>query len=199
MTSPQPGAELQPNPDQVNEFHRYSDLDNSPEAGHHTLGIDPNQAASGDHDHDGRNSAFLSPNSHSHVPESSEFLLVSTLTAQSFGAAFTTIKFETVNVDEGNWNATDNHYVVPVDGLYYCRVSCRMTENSTVTFAIGVFTSNADGHHSHWQKCTGVRTTGFAETVHRVTAGQRLRAYIYSDAALGISSGELKIYRVRSF
>lgn len=69
MTSPygtkkeeeaQPGAALAPNPDQVNEFHRYDDSDNSPESHHHTLGVDPNQASPGDHNHDGRNSFLIS-------------------------------------------------------------------------------------------------------------------------------------------
>lgn len=64
MTQPQdsnqqPGAALAPNPDAVNEFHRYSDVDNSPDSHHHTIGIDPNQASPGDHNHDGRNSKSL--------------------------------------------------------------------------------------------------------------------------------------------
>lgn len=67
MTSPygqppedQPaGKPLAPNPEEVNEFHRYDDLDNAPESHHHTLGIDPNQASPGDHNHDGRNSKLL--------------------------------------------------------------------------------------------------------------------------------------------
>lgn len=80
MTSPndpnvQPGASLAPNPDAVNEFHRYSDVDNSPDSHHHTLGIDPNQGAAGDHDHDGRNSKLLASTSHTHsqVPSSIQF------------------------------------------------------------------------------------------------------------------------------
>lgn len=56
----QPGANLMPNPDQVNEFHRYSDQDTSPEAQHHSLGNDPNQASPGNHNHDGRNSELVS-------------------------------------------------------------------------------------------------------------------------------------------
>ena len=66
-SEPNPGAELQPNPDQVNEFHRYADTDNSPESTHHTLGNDPNQSSPGDHDHDGRNSKLLSSTSHAHT------------------------------------------------------------------------------------------------------------------------------------
>lgn len=53
-------AVLAPNPAEVNEFHRYSDYDNSPESQHHTLGLDDNQASSGGHNHDGRNSKLLS-------------------------------------------------------------------------------------------------------------------------------------------
>lgn len=55
----QPGANLMPNPDQVNEFHRYSDQDTSPEAQHHSLGVDPNQASPGNHTHDGKNSPLI--------------------------------------------------------------------------------------------------------------------------------------------
>ncbi len=67
MTSPgsnqeevvNPGASLTPNPDEVNEFHRYSDQDSVPEAQHHTLGQEPNQAAAGNHAHNGRDSKVL--------------------------------------------------------------------------------------------------------------------------------------------
>lgn len=53
------GKNLQPNPDEVNDFHRYSDVDVSPESQHHTLGMDPNQASQGDHTHNGRDSKAL--------------------------------------------------------------------------------------------------------------------------------------------
>lgn len=38
---------------EVNDFHKHSDNDNSRLAQHHTLGPGPNQAASGNHIHDG--------------------------------------------------------------------------------------------------------------------------------------------------
>jgi hypothetical protein len=41
---------------QVNDFHANSDVDKSTLSQHHTLGTLPNQAAAGDHSHDGRNS-----------------------------------------------------------------------------------------------------------------------------------------------
>jgi hypothetical protein len=40
----------------VNDFHANSDVDKSTISQHHTLGIQPNQASPGDHNHDGRNS-----------------------------------------------------------------------------------------------------------------------------------------------
>lgn len=42
--------------DEVKRLHRDSDVDESPIAQHHTLGILPNQASPGDHIHDGRTS-----------------------------------------------------------------------------------------------------------------------------------------------
>lgn len=39
--------------------HERSDLDSSPVAQHHTLGISPNQASPGDHSHNGRDSKSL--------------------------------------------------------------------------------------------------------------------------------------------
>nr|DAL22181.1 MAG TPA_asm: hypothetical protein [Caudoviricetes sp.] len=42
--------------DQVRKLHVSSDVDESPLSQHHTLGVLPNQASSGDHNHDGRNS-----------------------------------------------------------------------------------------------------------------------------------------------
>lgn len=44
---------------QVSDFHRHSDLDGSPKAQHHTLGPTANQAAAGNHSHDGGQSAKL--------------------------------------------------------------------------------------------------------------------------------------------
>lgn len=41
---------------EVNEFHSNSDVDKSTLSQHHTLGIQPNQASPGDHNHNGRNS-----------------------------------------------------------------------------------------------------------------------------------------------
>lgn len=51
-----PGA---PTADQVDEFHRNSDLDVRKEAQHHTVGPGPAQAASGDHRHRGGDSLPL--------------------------------------------------------------------------------------------------------------------------------------------
>lgn len=41
---------------EVNDFHSNSDVDKSTLSQHHTLGIQPNQASPGDHNHNGRNS-----------------------------------------------------------------------------------------------------------------------------------------------
>ena len=41
------------------DMHKYADTDSSRDALHHTLGGGPNQAAPGDHNHDGANSSFL--------------------------------------------------------------------------------------------------------------------------------------------
>lgn len=41
---------------EVNAFHARSDVDSRPNAQHHTLGISRNQAAPGDHVHDGKTS-----------------------------------------------------------------------------------------------------------------------------------------------
>lgn len=46
-------------PREVNLFHNRSDVDSSTTAQHHTLGIKHDQAAPGDHVHDGRGSRLL--------------------------------------------------------------------------------------------------------------------------------------------
>lgn len=46
-------------PQAVNDFHRNSDIDSSPEAQHHTLGVGANKAAPGDHRHNGEDSPLL--------------------------------------------------------------------------------------------------------------------------------------------
>lgn len=45
---------------EVNDFHINSDVDKSTLSQHHTLGIQPNQASPGDHNHNGRNSKRIS-------------------------------------------------------------------------------------------------------------------------------------------
>jgi hypothetical protein len=45
-----------PDPRTVNGFHSRSDVDSAQSAQHHTIGIGHNQAASGDHVHDGSSS-----------------------------------------------------------------------------------------------------------------------------------------------
>lgn len=42
--------------EEVNAFHQNSDVNSSALAQHHTLGLGPNQAAFGNHTHDGKNS-----------------------------------------------------------------------------------------------------------------------------------------------
>lgn len=44
---------------QVSELHTMSDKDSSADAQHHTIGTNVNQAASGAHNHDGKNSPAL--------------------------------------------------------------------------------------------------------------------------------------------
>lgn len=53
-----PGRDV-PSSQEVNRFHTRSDRDSSKVAHHHTLGLDPNQASPGDHNHNGRNSKLL--------------------------------------------------------------------------------------------------------------------------------------------
>src|SRR5690349_3160152 len=48
-----------PTSEQVAKIHEKSDKDGGPKSQHHTLGPGPNQAAPGNHTHDGGNSAFL--------------------------------------------------------------------------------------------------------------------------------------------
>ncbi len=43
----------------VNKFHNKSDVDTSAQSQHHTIGPKATQAASGKHNHDGRNSPLL--------------------------------------------------------------------------------------------------------------------------------------------
>lgn len=58
MTQPnqqsQPPMELSPL--QVAQLHRQADIDVSPSAAHHTLGVSGTQASPGNHNHDGANS-----------------------------------------------------------------------------------------------------------------------------------------------
>lgn len=62
--------QLPNDPTSVNELHRYSDRDQGPEAHHHSLGGEPNQAASGSHNHDGQNSPRLASNA---IPKSGKY------------------------------------------------------------------------------------------------------------------------------
>ena len=50
---------LAPSPAEVTKFHINSDVDGSPKAQHHTLGPGPNQAAAGNHSHDGGGSTTI--------------------------------------------------------------------------------------------------------------------------------------------
>ncbi len=54
-----PVARTNPPPQEVNAFHERSDVDGNPNSQHHTLGTGHNQAASGDHTHNGMNSKRL--------------------------------------------------------------------------------------------------------------------------------------------
>lgn len=53
------GGSFRPSHDQVKNFHEKADTDGGPKAAHHSLGSSANQAAAGNHTHDGGNSAKL--------------------------------------------------------------------------------------------------------------------------------------------
>jgi hypothetical protein len=54
-----PAQGKKPTTEEVEDFHTNSDVDLRAEALHHTLGTSPSQAAAGDHNHDGGNSALI--------------------------------------------------------------------------------------------------------------------------------------------
>lgn len=54
-------TKTKPTPKEVLDFHTHADTDGSPKAAHHTLGSGPNQAAAGNHTHDGGGSTVLFP------------------------------------------------------------------------------------------------------------------------------------------
>lgn len=58
MTTPERANEP-PNSNEVNRFHTNADRDTAKSALHHTLGLNANQSAPGDHTHDGRNSKLI--------------------------------------------------------------------------------------------------------------------------------------------
>lgn len=54
-----PAQRVSPPPEQVSRFHERSDCDSSSTAQHHTIGVKHDQAAPGDHKHDGVGSLRL--------------------------------------------------------------------------------------------------------------------------------------------
>lgn len=50
-----------PSAKELTDFHTHDDVDGSQKAHHHTLGSGHNQAAPGDHSHDGGSSAKIAP------------------------------------------------------------------------------------------------------------------------------------------
>lgn len=54
-----PKQKNSPAPQEVNRFHDRSDVDSHWQAQHHTLGVKHDQAAPGDHKHNGENSKLL--------------------------------------------------------------------------------------------------------------------------------------------
>lgn len=61
VNPPKIAVNKKPPPKDVIDFHTNSDKDGSQQAQHHSLGPGHNQAAPGDHSHDGGTSTRLSP------------------------------------------------------------------------------------------------------------------------------------------
>jgi hypothetical protein len=74
-----------PTAQQVNEFHRNSDLDKDRESQHHSLGPSRYQAAPGDHNHDGSSSSLIFDN-------------VTITGSKSSGAAFTNLMVQLAKI-----------------------------------------------------------------------------------------------------
>jgi hypothetical protein len=76
--------------DEVKSLHRDSDVDESPIAQHHTLGILPNQAAHGDHVHDGKSSRKINYSDIEGTPASSTGAALSSgIATLNFGSGST--------------------------------------------------------------------------------------------------------------
>lgn len=58
-TKTDPGLSSAPSAKDVEQFHTNSDADVRPQSQHHTIGVGPNQAAAGDHNHYDGKSAQL--------------------------------------------------------------------------------------------------------------------------------------------
>lgn len=118
--------------------------------------------------------------------------------------SFQTVTMNTIGNDSGgNWDAAQNHYVVPSTGLYQITGTLRTDdlEVAKKQFGVGVHTSNADGSWFLWHAIQDTinvqhRTTYPYIRTDIFAAGQRLRMFTYSDQGYGCANTVLNIFRV---
>lgn len=118
--------------------------------------------------------------------------------------SFETVAMNTIVNDPGsNWDAAQNHYVVPSTGLYQITGTLRASDGETAgkQFGLGVHTSNADGSWFLWHAIQTTinpdrRTTYPYIRTDVFAAGQRLRMFSYSDQGYGCATTVLNIFRV---
>lgn len=124
---------------------------------------------------------------------------------QSISAgSFQTVVMNTIGSDIGNnWDAGQNHYVVPSSGLYQITATLRTNDGTAAgtQFGLGVHTSNADGSWFLWHAVQNTlnpdrRTTYPYIRTDFFGTGQRLRLFTYSDQGYAANSTVLNIFRV---
>lgn len=109
-----------------------------------------------------------------------------------------------IATDSGNnWDAAQNHYVVPSTGLYQITATLRTADSEMAgkQFGLGVHTSNSDGSWFLWhciQNTINIehRTTYPYIRTDFFATGQRLRMFSYSDQGYGCAATVLNIFRV---
>lgn len=120
-------------------------------------------------------------------------------TAQAVPAGmFVTIAVAQAESHGGGFDDAAHVYTVPEAGLYDCQLKVKAVDAAAPggSYGIGIDTANRDSASFAWGQLNASRNGIQNRVVRRLAAGDPLRAFLYSDTAIGLNGAELVVRKV---
>jgi hypothetical protein len=111
---------------------------------------------------------------------------------------FATVQLAKIEDNKAAFDDAAHIYVVPETGLYDCQLKVKAVDGAAPggSYGIGIDTDNRDSASFLWGQLNTSRNGIQNRVVRSFTAGDPVRAFIYSDAGISLNGAELSVRKV---